>query len=51
MIFDILVNTGFRYDYYATVEAVSAFHARKIWKLRGDWVSEDFKVRKVKDTQ
>lgn len=49
MFFDILVNNGFRYDYYATIKAKSVFDARAKWKARGDWTAESFKVRKVKE--
>lgn len=46
--YDILVNTGFRYEYFDTIEAKSAHDARVKWKARDDWTVESFKVRKVK---
>lgn len=50
MLFDILVNNGFRYEYWTTIAATSFADARSKWKVRGDWTSEDFRVRKVKET-
>lgn len=47
--FDVLVNTGFRYEYQSTIEAKSVAEARSKWKARGDWMAEDFRVRRVKD--
>jgi hypothetical protein len=46
--FDILVNNGFFFEYYATIEADSVFDARTKWKQRADWTTESFKVRRVK---
>jgi hypothetical protein len=43
--FDVLVSNGYRYEYETTIEARSVAEARKEWKRRGDWKSEDFKVR------
>lgn len=48
IIFDILVNNGFTYEYHSTIEATSVFDARAKWRKRGDWTTESFKVRKVK---
>lgn len=48
VMFDILVNNGFFFEYYATIEADSVFDARTKWKQRADWTTESFKVRRVK---
>lgn len=43
--FAVLVNTGYRYDFYMNVQAASAREARAKFKASGDWRAEDFKVR------
>ena len=48
MKFSILVNNGYRYEFECVIEAASVADARRIWKLRGDWKTDDFRVsRKV----
>lgn len=43
--FDVLVSNGYAYEYEATICARSVHEARKLWARRGDWKSENFKVR------
>ena len=43
--FAVLVNNGFRYEYYMTVQAQSAREARELFKKSGDWRADDFRVR------
>lgn len=48
--FAVLVNNGFRYDYYMTLEARSAYAARQAFKKTGDWRANDFRVRDDRPT-
>jgi hypothetical protein len=42
----VLVNNGYHYEYFRTVQAPTAAAARKAFKERykGDWRADDFKV-------
>jgi len=44
--YDILVNNGFNFEYFCSVEAVSWYAARKIFKARyaASYVVESFRV-------
>lgn len=48
--FDVLVSNGYAYEYEATICARSVHEARKQWAKRGDWKSENFKVRRAAGT-